>query len=126
MLTPSRLSFGIAASPIFPSLPQLSAICRRLGNAEVVAAPRVRTFHRHARDKFAAMHKAGLPKFYSLRPILSTTIRRSFAPADFFSRRTPSLRGAKRRGNPILHAGAIDCFAEPVIGLAFARPVGSQ
>src|SRR6476659_3952055 len=50
----------------------------------------------------------------------------------------PSLRGAKRRlvrrssaseggSNPSLRLrGAMDCFAEPVIGRAFARPVGSQ
>jgi benzoylformate decarboxylase len=30
----------------------------------------------------------------------------------------------KRRSNPICRA--MDCFAEPVIGRAFARPVGSQ
>src|SRR6266704_607134 len=40
----------------------------------------------------------------------------------------PSLRGAKRRSNPSSAAlsVAMDCFAEPVIGRAFARPVGSQ
>jgi hypothetical protein len=38
-----------------------------------------------------------------------------------------SLRGAKRRSNPYcLRGGILDCFAEPVIGRAFARPVGSQ
>src|SRR5258706_2773650 len=37
-----------------------------------------------------------------------------------------SLRGAKRRSNPLLLRGNMDCFAEPVIGRAFARPVGSQ
>jgi hypothetical protein len=30
----------------------------------------------------------------------------------------------KRRSNPVF--GFLDCFAEPVIGRAFARPVGSQ
>jgi len=38
---------------------------------------------------------------------------------------TTSLRGATRRSNPFFR-GAMDCFAEPVIGRAFARPVGSQ
>jgi len=39
-----------------------------------------------------------------------------------------SLREAKRRSNPssILRCRAMDCIAEPVIGRAFARPVGSQ
>ena len=36
-----------------------------------------------------------------------------------------SLRAAKRRSNPNLLA-ALDCFAEPVIGRAFARPGSSQ
>ena len=26
----------------------------------------------------------------------------------------------------VCHTGGMDCFAEPVIGRAFARPVGSQ
>jgi hypothetical protein len=37
-----------------------------------------------------------------------------------------SLREAKRRSNPFFLYGSMDCFAEPVIGRAFARPVGSQ
>jgi hypothetical protein len=37
-----------------------------------------------------------------------------------------SLRGAKLRSNPFVLSGGMDCFAEPVIGRAFARPVGSQ
>jgi hypothetical protein len=32
----------------------------------------------------------------------------------------------KRRSNPLLSVKALDCFAEPVIGRASARPVGSQ
>jgi hypothetical protein len=38
----------------------------------------------------------------------------------------PSLRA--KRSNPIArHSGCMDCFvAEPVIGRAFARPVGSS
>src|SRR5882762_8870903 len=43
-----------------------------------------------------------------------------------FEIRVPSLRGAKRRSNPCSLCGEMDCFAEPVIGRAFARPVGSQ
>src|SRR5260370_25840584 len=52
---------------------------------------------------------------------------------------SPSLRGATRRSNPAFFVAAtkLDCFrlrsssyggqvAEPVIGRAFARPVGSQ
>src|SRR5260370_15994824 len=31
-----------------------------------------------------------------------------------------------RRSNPYFLCGGMDCFAEPVIGRAFARPVGSQ
>ena len=39
----------------------------------------------------------------------------------------PSLRGAERRSNPSLRLrGTMDCVAEPVIGRAYARPVGSQ
>src|SRR6266446_8910361 len=37
-----------------------------------------------------------------------------------------SLRGAERRSNPAFCLAPMDCFAEPVIGRAFARPVGSQ
>src|SRR5882724_13386221 len=38
-----------------------------------------------------------------------------------------SLRGAKATKQSILRLrAAMDCFAEPVIGRAFARPVGSQ
>ena len=38
-----------------------------------------------------------------------------------------SLRGAQATKQSILSfGGAMDCFAEPVIGRAFARPVGSQ
>jgi hypothetical protein len=36
----------------------------------------------------------------------------------------PSLRGAQATKQSILVV-ALDCFAEPVIGRAFARPVGS-
>jgi hypothetical protein len=38
----------------------------------------------------------------------------------------PSLRGAlaTKQSSPVFVA--LDCFAEPVIGRAFARPVGSQ
>src|SRR5712671_3135153 len=31
-----------------------------------------------------------------------------------------------RRSNPYFRCRAMDCFADPVIGRAFARPVGSQ
>jgi hypothetical protein len=37
-----------------------------------------------------------------------------------------SLRGAKATKQSISLCRAMDCFAEPVIGRAFARPVGSQ
>ncbi len=37
-----------------------------------------------------------------------------------------SLRGAKLRKQSRLLYRRLDCFAEPVIGRAFARPVGSQ
>jgi len=40
-------------------------------------------------------------------------------------RSSSSLRGAQRRSNPFFLA-ALDRFTEPVIGRAFARPVGSQ
>src|SRR6202022_4200793 len=33
---------------------------------------------------------------------------------------------AWRTSNPYFLCGSMDCFAEPVIGRAFARPVGSQ
>jgi hypothetical protein len=48
----------------------------------------------------------------------STGFRASF-------RCSPSWREAKRRSHPVF-CRAMDCFAEPVIGRAFARPVGSQ
>src|SRR5258706_1249545 len=38
--------------------------------------------------------------------------------------RVTSLRA--KRSNPFFLYGEMDCFAEPVIGRAFARPVGSQ
>jgi len=34
--------------------------------------------------------------------------------------------GSKVRRNPFSLCGDMDCFAEPVIGRAFARPGGSQ
>jgi hypothetical protein len=37
-----------------------------------------------------------------------------------------SLRGAKATKQSRIERGALDCFAEAVIGRAFARPVGSQ
>jgi hypothetical protein len=43
----------------------------------------------------------------------------------YATRKSPSLRGAQRRSNPVFLA-ALDCFAELVIGREFARPVGSQ
>jgi hypothetical protein len=43
-----------------------------------------------------------------------------------FEIRAPSLRGAERRSNPYFLLREMDCFADPVIGRAFARPVGSQ
>jgi hypothetical protein len=36
------------------------------------------------------------------------------------------LRGAKRRSNPEVMKMELDCFAEFIIGSAFARPGGSQ
>src|ERR1700722_3962513 len=51
---------------------------------------------------------------------------RGDAIIDSIFKEPPSLRGAKRRSNPFLLCGRMDCFAEPVIGRAFARPVGSQ
>src|SRR6185312_11692337 len=54
-------------------------------------------------------------------------------PADFdVSTMSPnscklSPRTEQQRSNPdYLRGGSLDCFAEPVIGRAFARPVGSQ
>jgi len=36
-------------------------------------------------------------------------------------------RHCEERSDEAIHLrGAMDCFAEPVIGRAFARPVGSQ
>jgi len=43
--------------------------------------------------------------------------------------RWPSPRHCEERSDEAIHAAAreeMDCFAEPVIGRAFARPVGSQ
>jgi hypothetical protein len=40
-----------------------------------------------------------------------------------------SIRHCEERSDEAIHVtacGAMDCFAEPVIGRAFARPVGSQ
>jgi hypothetical protein len=36
----------------------------------------------------------------------------------------PSLRA--KRSNPFIRTESVDCFAEFIIGRAFARPVGSQ
>ena len=45
----------------------------------------------------------------------------------FESDLTPSLRGAPATKQSIVPLRCLmDCFAEPVIGRAFARPVGSQ
>ena len=71
---------------------------------------------------------------HSLRPLCFSRVvclnnSDAFVPRECrrVSQHTPSLRGAQRRSNPdCLRGGILDCFAEPVIGRAFARPVGSQ
>src|SRR6266404_6051417 len=52
--------------------------------------------------------------FRGAQPILRTEL------SLLFEIRVPSLRGAKRRSNPSFLCGLMDCFAEPVIGRAFA------
>src|SRR5882672_285914 len=37
-----------------------------------------------------------------------------------------AVAGGEGGSNPLLLCGPMDCFAEPVIGRAFARPVGPQ
>src|ERR1700676_2542973 len=49
--------------------------------------------------------------------------RQSSSSLSFF---VPSLREAELRSNPENSIRTLDCVAEPVIGRAFARPVGSQ
>jgi hypothetical protein len=76
---------------------------------------------------------------HSLRPLDKRAGNSSTPRAQCVARRRsyvqPSLpatnakrlcKGAKRRSNPHLLCRQMDCFAEPVIGRAFARPVGSQ
>ena len=67
---------------------------------------------------------------HSLRPLFrgsdgfDAKLGREIAPREC---ERSSLRGAQRRSNPCFSVrSAMDCFAEPVIGRAFARPVGSQ
>src|SRR6476646_9644313 len=70
---------------------------------------------------------------HSLRPLISegqTFLQNlgRLAPRDrgvISEFAATSLREAKRRSNPHLLRGNMDCFTEPVIGRAFARPVGS-
>src|ERR1700722_16674024 len=67
---------------------------------------------------------------YSLRPLskgqdLLATLGRS-APRECGSAALRHCEERKRRSNPRLLCCAMDCFADPVIGRAFARPVGSQ
>src|SRR6476659_2080653 len=62
---------------------------------------------------------------HSLRPLFSEAPTFSqnlgqIMPRDrgVISQQPPSLRGAKRRSNPHLLRGNMDCFTEPVIGRA--------
>jgi hypothetical protein len=81
---------------------------------------------------FAREAAGALGTRHSLRPLFSWAKR--FMHDSGASRREiaesylelTSLRGEKQRSNSLLLRGNMDCFAEPVIGRAFARPVGSQ
>jgi hypothetical protein len=64
---------------------------------------------------------------YSLEGQRSLHHSGEIAPRECGFMSMPSLRGAKATKQSILSfRGVLDCFAEPVIGRAFARPVGSQ
>src|SRR3982074_400624 len=56
-------------------------------------------------------------------PVRSNGVFFTFASLIFLGRHCEER---KRRSNPHLLCRPMDCFAEPVIGRAFARPVGSQ
>jgi len=66
---------------------------------------------------------------FSLRPLIfranGSSIARAFRAAGSQKCISPSLRA--KRSNPSSREARMDCFvAEPVIGRAFARPVGSS
>src|SRR5258708_31230880 len=80
---------------------------------------------------FACEAAGALGTRHSLRPLISG--RTVFCKTSGAPRReieescSTSLRGAQATKQSILSlCDAMDCFAEPVIGRAFARPVGSQ
>src|SRR6202165_6210503 len=67
---------------------------------------------------------------HSLRPLISwggtLMAKLAWLRGEIAESRLTSLR-AKRRSHPFFSvANKLNCFAEPVIGRAFARPVGSQ
>jgi hypothetical protein len=68
---------------------------------------------------------------HSLRPLISerpTNIQNSgeIAPRDRGGVFAVIARSEATKQSILSLRGAMDCFAEPVIGRAFARPVGSQ
>ncbi len=79
----------------------------------------------------AAQKKAGgVPKKTDAPPVKDTcrlgratgsNLAPSFKKKQLESDLSSSLRGAKRRSNPVFFV-ALDCFAEPVIGRRFAPP----
>src|SRR5260370_7076462 len=97
------------------------------GDSGVLVVTRVRSTNtKCTRDRGCSGHPAFPTP--SLGRKIYANLGRS-APRDrvfVFEIGEPSLRGAKRRSNPFFLRGKMDCFAEPVIGRPFARPVGSQ
>ena len=68
---------------------------------------------------------------HSLRPLISegrTSMQNSGAGRGEIAKSCLDViaRGKATKQSSFLFLGAMDCFAEPVIGRAFARPVGSQ
>ena len=52
-----------------------------------------------------------------------------YPPVERAQRSYPGRRHCEERSDEAIHLpfhGVMDCFAEPVIGRAFARPVGPQ
>src|SRR6266567_6018851 len=62
----------------------------------------------------------------SAEVVLLADLRDNVVSLGLLEMPQPLLRGAKRRGNPCRYNRRMDCFAEPLIGRALARPAGSQ
>src|SRR3984893_7715515 len=99
--------------------------CGNAGRSGVLVVTRVHsTTTKGTRDRGCNGHPAfPTPSMGGGRSMqTSGASRREIARSRLWS--GPSLRA--KRSNPFFLRGEVDYFAEPVIGRAFARPVGSQ